>query len=113
VITHVALRLGDGGVYALPRPARHGNLFREYNDAPEVIEFVRSRGLVSFEGRGINLRDRLDAEQGFLADAPAHEINTVAAAVRFLTREEALVHARACGQISTIIGGTLTSEDLW
>jgi hypothetical protein len=33
---------------------------------------------------------------------------------RFLTREQALVAARACGQIGAgVIGGVLTSEDLW
>jgi len=38
MITHVALKLADGEVFALPKPARHCNLFREYNDDPEVMQ---------------------------------------------------------------------------
>lgn len=116
MITHVALLLSDGGVYALPKPARHGNLFREYNDDAEVIAFVKERGLKSFEGKGIRLGERLDAVQGFLADMPAHEINSFAEFVPFLTRDEAEAHARAinCGQLKKpLIGSILTSEDLW
>ena len=32
---------------------------------------------------------------------------------KFVDRREAELHAKATGQITTIIGGVLTSEDLW
>lgn len=31
----------------------------------------------------------------------------------YLCREDALIEARECGQVDKIIGGVLTSEDLW
>lgn len=42
------------------------------------------------------------ANQGFVNDKN-----------QYLTRGEALLEARACGQVDKIIGGVLTSEDLW
>lgn len=32
---------------------------------------------------------------------------------KFYTRKEALIEARSCGQVDKLIGGVLTSEDLW
>jgi hypothetical protein len=48
-------------------------------------------------------QETIEGEQGFLDHRG-----------KFLTREEAEVHARACGQLTKpLIGGVLTSEDLW
>jgi len=103
VITHVALKLADGEVFALPSPARHGNLFREYNDDPEVIAFAAERGLVSFEGQGLVKGMRLNARQGFLVDGTTY-VDRIAGAA----------HALGCGQILKLSWPpNLFSEDLW
>ncbi len=88
-ITQVAIRI-NGALWTLPCPYRHGHIYAAYSLLwrPEL-------------GR------RSDGEedvQGFLDDSG-----------RFLTRDEACEVAHAAGQIKNgrIIGGCLTSEDLW
>ncbi len=84
MITHVAIRF-DGRIWSLPRPYRHHHIIR-------MICWLDHRVV------------RVDGEQGFLDDKG-----------QFLTRAEAEVVAAATGQIRNgkIIGGVLTSEDLW
>ena len=49
------------------------------------------------------VRTPIDGVRGFMTDRGA-----------FLTRPEALEHARACKQVTgKLTGGPLTSEDLW
>jgi hypothetical protein len=82
-ITHVAI-LYQGKVYSLPPPNRHFHLIRH---------IARETGA-----------EHVDGEEGFL-DASG----------RFLRRKPAQESARQNGQIKggKIIGGVLTSEDLW
>jgi len=71
-------------VYSMAVPARHCDVIQFIQDETNVWG-VGSRG------------------QGFLTNHGD-----------FVTREEAEVIARACGQmVGPIIGGVLTSEDLW
>lgn len=89
IITHVAIRF-NGVVWSLPRPYRHGHVQAIYALLwrPEMRQ-----------PRGGGDGD----DQGFLDEDG-----------KFLTREEAEVVARASGQLTKpIIGGELTSEDLW
>jgi hypothetical protein len=84
-ITHVAIRY-SGVVWSLPKPFRHGHI----------------QAMVSLLWRP-RMGDMKDEGQGFLDGAG-----------RFLTREEAEAHGRKTGQIlGPLIGGVLTSEDLW
>jgi hypothetical protein len=97
MITGVAVRLVDGTVLALSRPARHWNLSLEHNNAH------REDGMdVPWVGWSHALMD--DNEQGFVDETGA-----------FLTREEAAKHAIACGQITDtkFQPDKLFSEDLW
>jgi hypothetical protein len=96
MITGVAVRLDDGTVLALSRPARHWNLSKPHNDAN------RAEGWdVPWEGWDGRV---LAHEQGFVDETGA-----------FLTREEAAKHAIACGQITDtkFQPDKLFSEDLW
>lgn len=99
MIVGVAIKR-DGHIYALERPARHPNLFAEYN------EDARAAGW-DFPWKGWAAEDiqgRYDpSEQGFVDQYG-----------EFMTRAQGEVHARLCGQLTKpIIGGVLTSEDLW
>jgi len=83
-ITATAIKTSDGKVWSVPRPGRH--------DA--VLKLI-------FDTTG--KRTVRDEIQGFL-DSDGN----------FLTRAEAEVVARAAGQVTgPVIGGPLTSEDLW
>ncbi len=87
-ITGVALRV-DGKVFSLPPPFRHHHILN-----------------IVLPGLGIRWSDTAEDErdQGF-----------VDASGRYLTRKQAEVSADVNGQIKNgkIIGGVLTSEDLW
>lgn len=54
------------------------------------------------EDKVTELEKKLDEKQGFYTSKG-----------RFVTREEGLIIARAAGQVGDIIGGVLTSEDLY
>jgi hypothetical protein len=86
-LTHVALRFRDQ-IWSLPRPYRHHHIIRTIIRLDPDVDSV----------------DCDIDDQGFL-DASG----------RYLTRKQAEVNARAHGQIKNgkIIGGVLTSEDLW
>jgi len=86
-ITHVAIRF-DGKTWSLPRPYRHHHIFRMIVTLDSGCTGVDSRG----------------DDQGFL-DASGC----------YLTRDQAEVSARMNDQIKggKLIGGVLTSEDLW
>ena len=84
-ITGVALYYADKGVVvSLPKPARHDKLMREMS---ELL------------GEPIT---RPNWTQGFISSEG-----------RFLDRKFALNVARKAGQVTTLIGSVLTSEDLW
>lgn len=90
-LTHVAIRVlvAEGedlpSLWSLPKPYRHHHIFT-------VMSALNVRG------------SRDHCEQGFLDSAG-----------RFLTRKQALLNAQLHGQLKNgeIIGGVLTSEDLW
>lgn len=88
-LTHVAIRF-DGKIWSLPRPYRHHDVLRMIAALDPEVDHVDSRG----------------DDQGFL-DASG----------RYLARAQAEVSADVNGQIKSvagrIIGGVLTSEDLW
>lgn len=89
MIVGVAVKLGDGRVLSLPRPARHCHLFAEYNE----------RAQTPWEGwPGSLIRE---GEQGFVDDQGV-----------FLNRREAARHAFYCDQIAMATNG-LFSEDVW
>lgn len=94
MIVGVAVRLADGEVRSLPKPARHCHLFAEYN------ETSRARGWDS-PWAGWPSEEVRHGEQGFVDDEG-----------RFLSRAEAAAHAFACGQIPAPRLG-LFSEDVW
>lgn len=94
MIVGVAIKLKDGRVFALPRPARHCNLFEAYNTK------AREAGW-PFPWKGWPSKLLRRGEQGFISSS-----------CRFLTREEAASHAKACGQYIGEREG-LFSEDLW
>ena len=71
MITHVAIKVGDK-VYSLPKPNRHGHLI-----------IILRKELI----RG-DVKHFPEHEQGFVNDKGI-----------YLTREEALVEARACEQL--------------
>lgn len=97
MIVGVAIHTVSGNVLWLPRPARHPNLSRDYNNE------ARKGGYYTPLHEGWDADELNRGVQGFIDDAG-----------RFLTRADAEAHARACGQLtSPIIGGVLTSEDLW
>lgn len=83
-LTHVAILFRDQ-VWSLPAPFRHHHIIRVIVDLDPSVTHV-------------------DGEQGFL-DAKG----------RFLRRAPALTVALHNGQVKNgkIIGGVLTSEDLW
>ena len=91
MITHVAVRF-NGKLWSLPRPYRHHHIIR-------VIMY-----LDNMHGGELDSVDAHGDDQGFLDDTG-----------QYLTRKEAEVHAALNGQIKNgkIIGGVLTSEDLW
>lgn len=86
-ITHVAIRFQDK-IWSLPRPYRHHHIFRVIMMLDPDVDGIDSHG----------------EDQGFL-DASG----------KYLTRQQAEVNAELNGQIKNgkIIGGVLTSEDLW
>lgn len=99
MITHVAIRQ-DGFVYSLPAPNRHHHILwilAKRKGLPNVPEVADENLLVQ----------RLDIgedSQGFLDDTG-----------QYLNRQEAEPVAFANGQVKNgkLIGGPLTSEDLW
>lgn len=87
MIAAAAIRV-DGEVWTLPRPARHHILAKAWSDA--------------------HFRD------GKPAPLHEHDSGFVTSTGRFVDRAEAETIARASGQIEgPLIGGVLTSEDLW
>ena len=91
MITHVAIRFRDQ-VWSLPRPYRHHHIIR-------VIIWLSDH----FGPGDVDCVDTHGDDQGFLTDSG-----------QYLTRDQGEEHARACGQLNKpIIGGVLTSEDLW
>lgn len=79
-----AIRTRGGEVFSLPRPARHDAVIR--------LVFKKT-------GQKVTTAD----EQGFLSDCGI-----------FLSRKQAEAVARRSGQLTgPVIGGSLTSEDLW
>lgn len=96
MIAGVAIKLADGRVLSLPKPARHSNLHREYN------EKSRAKGWdFPWEGYDIEREEWGHGELGFVTDTGD-----------FLSREEAAQHALECGQINAPRSG-IFSEDLW
>lgn len=98
-LTHVAIRSG-GVTYSLPAPHRHHHILwilakRRGN---EGVPDVADEHLLN------ETRDGGNDSQGFL-DADG----------QYLNRADGLIRAQATGQIKNgrIIGGVLTSEDLW
>lgn len=114
MIVAAAVKTVDGRVYSVPQPGRHGDV---------MIAMIRSLGLATnvqwtaeqwAEWRAL----RRDHVSGFVTDAG-----------EFLDRDQALAHVRSCGQAfvpdrrcsatkraipaDEVIGGILTSEDLW
>lgn len=86
-ITHSAVRLGNGQVWALPAPARHCHVLH----AMSLVLGMR------------NARDEAREVQGFLVDG-----------VRFVEREDAAHIAVQYGQIEALKWPPkLYSEDLW
>lgn len=99
MIVAAAIRTADGRLYALARPSRHADV---------IGLIVRStKSPVRNE------------EQGFLACSMCHHKDGPCAAGQvphgfFVRRAPAETIARQAGQITKpIIGGVLTSEDLW
>ena len=87
MVATAAIRV-DGEVWALPRPARHHVLVRAWCLA--------------------HWRDGEEASLG------RHDSGFVTSRGRFVERDEAERIARASGQLTgPLIGGILTSEDLW
>lgn len=75
----------------------------------QMIGYPNDLAYIEIGMRHFDIRDRFPGEvsmkiddQGFLT---SHG--------RFVSREEAEQIARECGQITEIIGGTLTSEDIY
>lgn len=85
-LTHVACRDTEGRIWSLPRPFRHHHVLRVMHD----------HGAACAEDNHLS--------QGFLDEGG-----------RYLDRKAAHVSAELNGQIRNgrIIGGVLTSEDLW
>lgn len=98
-LTHVAIRQ-SGILYSLPAPNRHHHILwilskmRGNEGAPEVAD---EKLLTAALDPGNDSQGFLDAEG------------------QYLNRQDAYVRAQATGQIKggKIIGGVLTSEDLW
>lgn len=109
-ITHVAIR-HKGKVYSLPAPNRHHHILwmiakeKGLPDVPEVVDAdkLAVKPEADVEGCGKKVR-RKGEEQGFLDDSG-----------RYLTRDGALEIVKLNGQLKNgrVIGGPLTSEDLW
>jgi hypothetical protein len=85
-LTHVACKDTEGRVWSLPRPFRHHHVLRVMHD------------------HGAQCAEDNHFSQGFLDKSG-----------RYLHRKAAFVSAHENGQIKNgkIIGGVLTSEDLW
>jgi len=83
VIVGVALQAQDGTVYSLPKPHRHHHLLRQRALEGDTHTFNYTQGFVTEDGT-------------------------------FLNRQDALTYVTSVGQLTVpIIGGDLTSEDLW
>lgn len=98
-LTHVACRI-DGIVYSLPAPNRHHHILwvlAKRKGLPNVPE-------VSDEALMVETPDDNEDSQGFL-DSNG----------RYLNRAQAEVNAFLHNQVKNgkLIGGPLTSEDLW
>jgi len=91
-LTHVAIRF-QGKVWSLPRPYRHHHIIR-------VIMYLDGQ----YGDGELTAVDTHGDDQGFLDETG-----------RYLNRNQASVNAELNGQIKNgkIIGGVLTSEDLW
>lgn len=95
MIVAVAIRLKDGRVLSLPRPARHCHFSAEYNAVSRALEWD-----VPWEGWPWKVRR--GCVQGFLDETGV-----------FYNRKAALKYALACGQIASSKLNQLFSEDLW
>lgn len=86
-LTHVAIRF-QGKIWSLPCPYRHHHIIRMIIYLDPDVHHVDTHG----------------EDQGFLDQDG-----------RYLTRKQAEVNASINGQLKNdkIIGGVLTSEDLW
>lgn len=88
MLTHVAIRF-QGTIHSLPAPNRHHHI---------IWQIVRDNPNIDhIDGHG--------DDQGFLDDEG-----------RYLTRQQALVHALECGQVKDpkqIRAHRLFSEDVW
>jgi hypothetical protein len=98
-LTHVAIRK-HGVIYSLPAPNRHHHILwvlAKRKGLPNVPEVTDEQLLTETVSRG-------EDSQGFL-DADGN----------YLDRVDGLVRAKVTNQIKNgkIIGGVLTSEDLW
>lgn len=96
-ITHVAIRF-DGKLWSLPRPFRHHHILR-------TIMFL-SKEFGEWTGAVYDSVDTHGEDQGFLDSSG-----------KYLTRREAMLNAKANGQITKpghpTIEDVLYSEDLW
>ena len=82
-VTIAAIRTKDGKVWSVPRPGRHGDVIRKIYEATGEAVADETQGFLLSDGRFV---DRADAEDV----------------------------ARESGQVTgDLIGGVLTSEDLW
>lgn len=106
MIVGVAVRNPETGeVRSLPRPARHCNLFAEYNTSADWVAFCAERGWPDFAGQGWPAAEVRHWDQGFVDEGG-----------RWLDRQEAAAHVIACGQplrSSELLPVGLFSEDLW
>jgi hypothetical protein len=84
VITHVAIRF-QGKTWSLPKPNRHHHIIR-----------------LIVEELNVPTVDAHGDDQGFLDDQG-----------EYLTREQALSHARQAGQVGKTAHDELYSEDVW
>ena len=92
IITHVAIRF-QNKVWSLPRPYRHHHIIR-------IIMYLDGQ----FGDGELTAVDTYGDDQGFLDSSG-----------KYLTRKQAQVNAMINNQVKNgkIIGGVLTSEDLW
>ena len=91
MIVAAAIRLKNGAVFV---GKRHGECFRNYRDI-----MLKSGNNWTAETLKANCHGHM---QGFITDA-----------LEFLSREDALEHAKAYKQVPADTIGDLFSEDLW
>lgn len=117
MIVAAAIKTKDGKVWSAPKPCRHPHVYDVIWDGIGLMDTNMGGVFDEIERRKYQdyTRDRVE---GFLTDAG-----------EFLDRDAALAHVRVCGQPfvkgrvcsatkrqipdDEILGGVLTSEDLW